>query len=195
MTIFNHRYYLDAFLADYRLGNFINNSVAKVYRTMEEGGCYRLIGIHKLTPDENRGKHNLYLDVVNIHGIRDRQQIDWGWVGQRRTEVVQPVVLDKPLDEPAGNISIGGGQVIWAKVLNRNSDMILNVTTGLPDESPGNTWGHHSYYTVWVWEEDRPGLPPVEPPAPPSHSAYEQGVLDGQNRVATRVMEALREFI
>lgn len=161
---FDYRAYLNQFLANYKVGTFTNDSVAKVTRTTETSDFYQLIGIHHLTGDENRGNHNLYMSVVDVSGKRINEKIEWGWEGQKPTEHVNPVVLDKPLNEPDGNISIGKGQIVWADVLGKNSDTISGVTTLLPDEGPFNTIGHHSYYCAWVWNEGTP-VPPAPPPA------------------------------
>lgn len=160
---FNHKTYLDQFLSDYKAGKFQNNSVAQVTRSFAVPK-YQIIGVHHLTAAENVGNHNLYIDIINIDGHRMRNRVEWGWMGQRPDEKVNPVNLDKPMSEPSGNISIWAGQVIWAKVLGQDSDIISGVTTLLPDEGPGNTIGHHSHYVVWLWVENPiDPLPPVDP--------------------------------
>lgn len=159
--MFNHQEYLQRFLTEYKAGRFYNDSEARVERASTP--CFRLIGVHHLSGYENRGKHNLYMDVVDTAGKRVNERIQWGWVGQRANEVANPVVLDKPLNEPSGNISIGAGQVIWARVLGKSSDTVYNVATLLPDEDGWNTLGHHSHYAVWMWVDDIPEVPPEEP--------------------------------
>lgn len=184
----NHRNYLNTFLSEYKHQLFSNNSVLRVERANPP--CYQIIGIHKLSPDENDGKHHLYMDVVNQQGKRIPEKVQWGWMGQREDEIANPVVLDKPLNEPSGNISLGGFQVVWAKVLGKVSDTVSNVTTGLPDEGPGNTWGHHSYYVVWVWVQSTPPVPPViEPPG----DRYAEGYKAGRRAMADAIMELINK--
>ena len=162
--MFNQKNYIDVFLANYKNHLFTNNSVLRIERELKMP-CYQVIGIHKLTPEQNAGKHNLYLDVIDINGKRIPERIEWGWLGQRQNEIANPVILDKPASEPSGNISLGGFQIVWARVLGKPSDTVSNVTTGLPDEGPGNTWGHHSYYVAFLWVET--GIPVVPPVIPP----------------------------
>lgn len=152
---FDHKVYLNRFLLEFTAGIFSNDSVAKVTRVTNEGPHYQIIGVHHLTPDENRGNHHLYISVVDSTGKRNQELVEWGWVGQTPQQIVRPVVLDKPPNEPDGNIGMGQGQIVWAKVLGKLSDTISNCTTLLPDEGPNN-WnsiGHHSYYVVFMWNE------------------------------------------
>jgi hypothetical protein len=187
--MFNHQFYLSKFIADYNAGRFSNNSVATVERTAASGPHYRVIGIHHLTGNENRGNHNLYLDVVDSTGKRRPERVEWGWQGQRPNEKANPVILDKPPYEPGGNISIGKGQIVWAQVLGQPSDRVSGVTTILPDEGPHNTIGHHSHYVVFMWVEgEAPGPePPPEPEPPPVDDC---AGLKEQVREAIKLMQA-----
>lgn len=161
---FNHKYYLDKFLADHARDLFTNNSPATVDKSPALA-AFRIIGIHRLTPSENDGKQNLFIDIRDTDGKRLDKLIDWGWQGQRANEPSPALILDKPDSEPAGNLVIWGGQIIWATVMNQPSDTIRGVTTGLADVGPGATWGHHSYYCVWQWVEGGTTPPPIDPPA------------------------------
>lgn len=186
--MFDYRVYLNAFLADYRAGRFTNDSVAQVDRTLTRPS-YRIIGIHHLTGDENRSKRNLFMDVVDATGNRLKEKIEWGWEGQKPGQHPNPVALDKPFNEPAGNISIDWGQKIWARVLGKDSDKVLGVTTQLPDDGPWNTLGHHSYYIAWVWNEGG-----VSPPDPPTPDEYERGLKDGYALAKSKAIEAVSKI-
>lgn len=159
--MFNHQFYLTKFIADFKTCRFVNDSQAKIDRSPAVA-AYRIIGVHKLTGFENSGKHNLFIDVLDKDGQRIQKLVDWGWEGQRQGEESRPLVLDKPPSEPSGNIVIWAGQRIWARIMNQPTDVIHGVHTGLPDEGNGNTWGHFSYYCVWMWDEGTPD--PVDPP-------------------------------
>lgn len=187
--MFNHQQYLDVFLSDYLVGKFTNDSVAKVHR-FESYPCFRIIGVHHLTGEENRSKRNLFMCVVNSNGRRLNEKISWGWEGQRPDEKPNPVVLDKPTNEPGGNISIDWGQKIWAEVLGKQSDKIYNVTTQLPDDGPWNTLGHHSYFCVWMLTGGDSTPPPIEPPG----KEYERGFTDGSQAVKNRIQEVLNKL-
>lgn len=197
--VFNRTKYIDTFLSDYRNVKFSNNSVARVER-VPASPRYAIIGIHKLTPDENRSKRNLFMEVVNANGKRVIEEIEWGWEEQKPSQITRPVKLDKPANEPAGNISLDWGQVVWARVKGKSSDKVIGVTTNLPDEGPEhwNTIGHFSYFVVWMWDEGGvivpPIIPPVDDPDLPTTPEYERGFRDGVDLVKRMVQVTLDKF-
>lgn len=168
--MFDHRKYMNKFVSDYNGGIFTNNSQLLVERINTDGQYYKIIGIHKLTPPENVGKHHLYMDVLHKDGTRVGTRIAWTWEGKRDEEPARPVLLDKPPYEPSGNIAIGSNQTISAWVLDTPSDKVFNVHTRFPDEAGpphnGNTLGHHSFYVVWLLVDSDDEPEPTEPPAP-----------------------------
>ncbi len=140
-----------------------------------EGETYwRLIGVHHLLPEENASKHNIYVDALDEQGNRVRNPIAWAgwtWEGRRPNERADPVALDKPDNETAGDIAIHFGQKasIWIKGLNRDgndkSDRVENLHTAHPDEPlPDgrklNTLGHHSFYLVFQRTRKQTQAPP-----------------------------------
>ena len=120
---------------------------------------WRVLGVHHLTPDENQGKHNVFVDIVSELGERVRDpnlRLEWGWKGQLPDEQVSPGIFDRPDDEPAGNIALYKGMSALVKVSgdDLSSDKVSNLRTDLPDEATqsdllGNSFGHHSYYIVF----------------------------------------------
>lgn len=136
-----------------------------------EGESYwRVIGVHHLTPEENRGKHNVFLEALDESGQRVRNPIAWAgwtWEGRRPDENAPPVRLDKPDNEPGGNLSMWINQTISAWVTDDDelSDAIVNVHTRHKDEPIGNSIGHHSFYVVWMLVE-MGQEPDPEPPLP-----------------------------
>jgi hypothetical protein len=125
---------------------------------------WRVIGVHHLTPEENQGKHNLFIDVLNKDGQRVYgSQVSWDWEGMRPEETPQPLVIDKPENEIA-DIAMGRGQKIsiWLP----DSDEVINLHTGHADElGPNgevwNSWGHHSFIVVF---QEIDGDGPIDPP-------------------------------
>ena len=121
--------------------------------------CWRLLGVYHLSPDENRGGHQVFIDVVDEQGVRvplGGATVRWGWEGQRADETAPPRPLDKPEPEPAAVIDVFGGQHVWVEIAGDNlpSDRVANLHTGHADE-PGsggeiwNSWGHHSFYLLF----------------------------------------------
>jgi hypothetical protein len=129
--------------------------------------AWRCIGIHHLTPDENRGRQNVFIDVLDESGNRLRQPIiNWtfsfgGPVQQKR--------LDKPANEPAADIPIDKDATITLWVADSlDSDRVGELYTRHRDESPGNMWGHHSFYVVFQRQKAMmPINPPIDPPIDP----------------------------
>lgn len=150
--------------------------VSIVPAVVSPGDIYwRCIGVHHLTGPENQGKNNFYLDVINDTGQRmNGVKIAWGWEGQRPDEIqrTQPVVIEKPFNEPGGNIGMHAGQVVHARVAGALSDIVTNVHTGHDDEPGGNMRFHHSFYAVWqltVASGQQPQPDPDPTPQPPNN--------------------------
>ncbi len=167
---FNHHQYNTDYLLNARDNRVPINDAAQQYelRIVEAdvaaGETYwKVIGVHHLLPRENFSKHNVYLEALDESGQRIRNPIAWAgwtWEGRRSNERADPLPLDKPAYETAGNIAMHFGQVVsvWIKGLGRDanekSDRVENIHTTHPDEplpdgSLLNTLGHHSFYVVF----------------------------------------------
>lgn len=127
-----------------------------------------------LSPSENRGKHNVYVDVLeNGERVRDPNlRIGWTWEGRRPDEVAPPIALDKPdNDKGHGNIDVYPSQTISVWINGLPSDVVSGIHTRHPDE-PGpsgenwNSYGHHSFYIRFV-RVSGVTTPPIEPPTDP----------------------------
>lgn len=124
--------------------------------SVRPGDAYwRVVEVRHLTPPENRGKHHIYVDLIDTAGQRvaaDGLLIGWRWEGQRAEERAEPARLDKPLGEPMGNVPMnwGANVRIWISDPRRPSDAVEGLHTDWPDEPWGNekwnTTGHHSFY-------------------------------------------------
>jgi hypothetical protein len=163
---FNHQQYIKQFL-----GKPGTNDAARLGVTVVPGGAgitqARCIGVHALTGDENRGMHNVFLEVLDEVGERiPSAAVAWTWYGREGDPLV--VALDKPPNEPAGNYALEANMIdteCW--VLGTVSDHVKGLTTRHPDEPPGNTYGHWSYYVVFqvVGGSVTPTPEPTEPDA------------------------------
>lgn len=124
------------------------------------GGWYwQAVRVHHLTPEENSGKHHIYLDLFDpslgddgspygkrIYGGRLRVTWDGG---------EQIVTVDKPASEPGANFPMWRWQVCTVEALGLPgeilpSDRVTGLHTGHPDEAPGNTLFHHSFSITFV---------------------------------------------
>ncbi len=116
---------------------------------------WRLVRVRHLAPEENQGKHNAFVDAVDENGQRVRDaalRIGWTWEGRTPDQTADPKPLDKPDNEPAGNVDIYGGMhlVVWITGDGLASDRAENLHTNHADESGphGELWnsiGHHSF--------------------------------------------------
>jgi hypothetical protein len=184
---FNHQQYVNLYVQNANNGGQpINDAADYGVRIMEaaipEGEVYwRVIGIHHLYPRENFGNHHVYLEAVDENGQRIKNPYAWAgwtWEGRQPGQRADPVILDKPPYEAAGNIALHIQQTVevWIKGLsptaNEPSDHVANLHTRHPDEpledgSLLNSIGHHSFYVVF--QRSRKGPPPVD-----------DGVISGQ---------------
>lgn len=136
---------------------------------------WRCVSVRHLTPNENRGKHNIYVDAIDSAGDRVRDpnvRIGWTWEGRRPNEIARPAPLDKSPAEPMGNIPLDWGQVmrVWIDSP-QPSDAVEGMHSNHPDERGpnGEIWnskGHHSFALVFQLTaqpvEPEPG--PTKPP-------------------------------
>lgn len=168
---FKHTNYIAQFLANPGLNDAKAYGVAIVPATVASGSTFwRCIGIHHLTGPENGGKNNVYLDVLGEQGRRIGPPwplIDWTWEGRKPSEQVGLVVLDKPKEEPGGNIGLHAAQIASVWVAGRVSDVVTGLQTAGVEgvkEEPGNHRYHHSFYVVFQRVVKGATPPPVEPP-------------------------------
>ncbi len=166
---FDHQKYNAIYVENHQAGNPPLNDAAGYGVKIEPadvavGEAYwQVIGVHHLRPLENWSNHHVYLEILGQDGNRLRNPIGWvGWTWENRqqNEPARPVGVDKPDNEPGGNIAVGKNQLVsvWANGRtpggSDKSDMVTGIRTTHPDEplpdgSLYNTWGHHSFYVVF----------------------------------------------
>lgn len=167
---FNHQQYNAEYVVNAKNNAEPINDAEETYGVqiieaeVAEGETYwKVIGVHHLLPRENFSNHHVYLEALDEDGVRIKNPFAWAgwtWEGRRPDERADPVAMDKPSTEPAGNIAMDFGQTVsvWLKGLSRDandiSDTVENLHTRHPDEplSDGsllNTLGHHSFYVVF----------------------------------------------
>lgn len=114
-------------------------------------GEWKVAKIHHLTPEENRGRHNIYIDALDEQGQRlQGQRLHWGWDGGGAQ---MPLNMDKPAGEPMCNIPIFRGQVIYVS-MGEKSPTVVGLHSMHGDElgPNGEIWnsnGHHSFYIAF----------------------------------------------
>lgn len=158
----------------------------------DPGPAWRCIGIFKLTPQENRGRHNVFLDVLDEQGNRTRQPvINWTWYMDAPQQTVR---LDKPDNEPAADIPVEESYTVTLRVNGNGlpSDSVGGIHTRHADEGEGSTYGHHSFYVVFQRQQVGILAPPVDPvDPPPTDDALAQrvAVLEQQMRQTATMLQ------
>jgi len=120
---------------------------------------WKVIGVHHLSPDENRSRHHAFIEVLDENGQRIKDsnlRVGWSWAGRNSAEAAPPKLLDKADSEPAGDVPIQKGMEleVWIEGDGAPSDRVHKLST-LHNDEPGpngelwNTIGHHSYYIVF----------------------------------------------
>ena len=126
--------------------DLINDAVAYGVRVVEvdvEPGVeyWKVTRVHHLSPEENHGRHHVFLDAVDEAGNRlfgSCALIRWDGGSER-------IVIDKPLGEPGTNFPLWKWQICSVEMLDLLSDRVENLRTDHPDEDSGNSLFHHSF--------------------------------------------------
>lgn len=140
---------------------------------------WQAVRVHHLTPDENGGRHHLFMDMLEPQAGSEpvgtrlfgaRLRVTWG-------DQEEIVVVEKPLGEPGANLPLWKWQVCAVQALGLPgqelpSDRVLGIHSAHPDEGPGNTLFHHSFSVTFCR---------VRAPAVPSAGSVLAGTVRGGN--------------
>ncbi|NOZ29093.1 MAG: hypothetical protein GXP39_13735 [Chloroflexi bacterium] len=106
---------------------------------------WRVVRVHHLTPEENGGRHHIFLDMLDEQEQRIMgAQVRVTWEGGE-----QIVTIDKTDEEAGADFPMWKWQVCAVEGVGLPSDRVENLHTGHPDEAPGNTLFHHSFLVVF----------------------------------------------
>jgi hypothetical protein len=168
-------------IADALAGGTVNDAVAYGVEIqpaqVEKGQQYwKVIKVHHLSPEENHGNHNIYVDLLDEDGNRiygAKARMTWeGGQGE--------ATIDKPENEPGTNFPLWKYQVGTVEGVGLPSDKATNLHSGHPDEPGPPAWGntlfHHSFYVVFQ-RKIKDGEPPKE------NSVIEGTVVNGAEMV------------
>lgn len=150
--------------------------------TVNTPSAWRCLGIYHLTPSENRGRRNIYIDVLDEQGKRiSGATVKWRWADGAP---VQTKVLDKPASEPGADIdaSKDATYTLWVSADGLPSDVVSGIHTRHPDEpGPGgetwNSYGHQSFYVAFQRKRNAVVVPPIDPPTVPGDVAALQAEI------------------
>ena len=166
--MFDHRQWTKTFLENPGYNDAKDYDVLVVRNATQ--GPFKIIGVHHLTPEENSGKQNIFVDIIDEKGRRmEEEKAEWTWKDRRRNQNAPPLGMDKPANE-CPDIPIWGGMVI--SVWHPDGEKVLGIRSSHPDEKKpngelGNMIGHHSFLVVFQKMEPGSTLPEPPPTIPP----------------------------
>lgn len=129
---------------------------------------FKCVRVRHLPPEENVGKHHLFVDVWRKDGSR---------MNQAKLELLNNgsfrgiITIDKPTNEPGTNTQMHMGDTLSVRVVSPpfSSDQVHGMHTRHEDEGTGNTRGHHSFHVEFqetVKGEENPKPIPEPKPDP-----------------------------
>lgn len=121
---------------------------------------WRILGVHHLTGDENRGNHHIFCEVIDEKGARIKGvKLEMEQQGQAPVYAI----VDKPANEPGGNFPLWGAMPARVSMA-AGGDSAAGLRIDHISDGPGNSLGHNSFYIVFQRVAE---TPPPEPPGPP----------------------------
>ena len=150
---------------------------------------WKVIRVHHLAPEENNGRHHIFLDAVNEAGERQYGvMFNILWDGGSDT-----VTIEKQPPEAGANFPMWKWQVCSVEGMDAPSDRVINLRTDHPDEAPGNTLFHHSFaitYLHTIAEESESPASSAISGRVPGGGGHTLELLDAEQVVKTLVVAA-----
>ncbi len=105
---------------------------------------WQVVLVHHLTPEENRKRHHIFVEVLDENGERAKDVeiiVKNGGTHVQKTETSP--------QKPALAFPMKGWTIYEVRVAGMPSDRVVNLTTALPAEGKGTPEGRHSFLIVW----------------------------------------------
>lgn len=127
----------------------------------------RVLGIHHLSPDENRGNHNVYVEMLCKQDERDGfQAIHWTWIGRQLNQPARDIFAGQKPHNELVDLPLNLGMIL--SVWTNGGEIVQGLSSNYPDEMDGNTIGHHSFFVCFQEIDfDEPDPDPEPEPDPP----------------------------
>ncbi len=157
---------------------------------VEPGQVYwKVIRVHHLTPEENNGRHHIFLDAVNEASERlYGAMFTILWDGGSDT-----VTIEQQPPEAGANFPMWKWQVCSVEGVGAPSDRVINLRTDHPDEAPGNTLFHHSFAITYLHtiaeESENPSSSAISGRVP-GGGGHTLALMDAEKVVKTLVVSA-----
>lgn len=121
----------------------------------QTGLYWEVAAVYHLKPDENAGKHVIFVDVVdNDNNWVDTNglSIKWGWDGQQSNETSPNKQFEKNPPEFRGQVDLNKGAKTWLKIQDESgvtSDVVNGLHSDWENLPFGNTFGHNSFIVIF----------------------------------------------
>jgi len=136
---------------------------------------WRVLHVRHLSPEENRGGHYIYVDVLDEEGRRvPGAEVEIRWESGRKVERVQ-----SRENRPGIRFPMDKWSLYDVSVAGLPSEQVIGLTASHPGEGRGNEPFRHSFLIVW----QRVTRPAEETP-PPSEEVSEQESAQGTEEIA-----------
>ena len=186
---------------DYRTINEVMGTDVQVSRS----GYSEIVieSVTLLTPDENRGKQNIFFEVdEEIWEMYDYLYIHWGWKGQLSGQPSPSLILTKT--DHNKDLVLWPGMKIWLRPLEDHNledlsiprDIVTGLTSDFGDiDDKWSTLWHHSWRVKFRLaditdpEPDPPTPPPPDPDSGNSSQFYAFGVNDSMWKELNQAMD------
>jgi len=147
--MFDFQLWIKTFQDHRRQGQFYNDAASYgVYVKAIENPLWSVLGIHHLSPDENKGNHNVYLEMLCKQNERDGfRAIHWTWEGRRPDEAAPDTFAGQKPHNELVDIPLNLGMIV--SVWTQASGIVEGLSSNHPDEESGNAIGHHSFFVCF----------------------------------------------
>lgn len=138
------------------------NKGIQIKRAAGGDKVWRVVAAYHLTPEENRGKHLIYVEALDEHGNwvdTNNLSVGWGWENQQPHEKVNPKKFEKRPPEFRANVDLYRGQktAIWmSDPSGVQSDVVANLHSDVENLPEHNTFGHNSYIVIFQRMSNQP---------------------------------------
>lgn len=138
--------------------NFVdlNKGLNITFAPSNQTGLYwEVATVYHLKPDENSGKHVIFVDVVdkdNNWADTNGLSIEWGWEGQQPNEASPNKHFEKNPPEFRGQVDLNKGAKTWLKIKDESgitSDIVNGLHSDWENLPFGNTFGHNSFIVIF----------------------------------------------
>lgn len=194
---------------EYNNAEKLGVTIKRVEKTPEGTAYAHCIVVHHLTKDQNRGNHNLYMDVIDESGKR----IKGAMVRGDNNGIKLMARIDKPDNEFGTNFSMYSQDTLscWVDDVPGIGKVPSDTVSGFHTRWGGeiaqhNDYGHNSYYVIWQLRKGSGVVPepppkPIPKPPPPGPEPipdpdgdYREGFKDGLRFVLEQVTQTLNKL-